>query len=332
MSKRFLNSVLLCLLPIVWATGAHCTQKLVDRVAIIVNGIPILQSEIQAVMHQSNERSHEPSGEPSHNEHLSEAAAKNVLIEETLYLSECKSLFQHSDEAEAEEHKRKIMQQNGMNERTFQAALKAQGLTEKSYMDRVKRQICKGKLFGLKVKNRVNVSKADILEAYKKRYGSAAEDAKLDLIQVLLRFGKNKGADSVAADKAFMLSLKSNLETKNRGQSFIDSVKIATKTQKRVFVTELENVGRGDLAFPELERVVFGAQEGEIVGPIQTKAGWHLMYVKKRELNAKASLEKVEKALHEELWTERYDQALQAYTSGLRAGASIIELGIEEDR
>src|SRR5437867_3231523 len=125
MIRRFLETALLTMaLPLFWGTDAHCTQKLLDRVAVIVNGMPILESEIQTLMHQF--------GGPSGKEHLDEAAAKNVLIEELLYLGECKSLFQNTDDKEVLDHKTKLMQQHHMSEHQFKATLEAQGLTEKA--------------------------------------------------------------------------------------------------------------------------------------------------------------------------------------------------------
>jgi parvulin-like peptidyl-prolyl isomerase len=324
MNGHMLKTLMLVLvLPMAWHLEGHCGQKWLDGVVATVNGIPILHSEIEALIHQAG---HSPG-----REHLDAAAAKNVLIEDALYQHECNVLFQDRDESDIQAHKRKIMQQQHMNEHEFKAALRAQGLTEKTFEERVKLQMCKSQLLKLKVANRVNVSNEDIKEAYQARFASKENNAKRNLIQLLLRPDETKRVN-FAEDKAFMLSLKRKLRRQINGQSFIDSAKNATKTQKRLFVTELDGVGKGDLAFPELEKAVFIAQEGEIVGPIKTEAGWHLMVVEKREQSAPDSLEEMEKTLQEELWTEKYEEATQSFISRLRSAASITETDIEPNR
>ena len=75
---------------------------------------------------------------------------------------------------------------------------------------------------------------------------------------------------------------------------------------------ELGCIGRGETV-PNFEEAVFNAKQGEIVGPVETEFGYHLIEVTEIQEEATQPLSEVEGQIRDQLTTEAQSQAFTAW-------------------
>ncbi|HEX5701072.1 MAG TPA: peptidyl-prolyl cis-trans isomerase, partial [Rubrobacter sp.] len=59
---------------------------------------------------------------------------------------------------------------------------------------------------------------------------------------------------------------------------------------------------------PEFEQAAFGAEQGEIVGPVQTEFGYHILQVTDVKSEQARSLQEVESQIRSQLATEKQSE------------------------
>jgi len=75
---------------------------------------------------------------------------------------------------------------------------------------------------------------------------------------------------------------------------------------------DLGCLGKGETV-PEFEKAAFGAEQGEIVGPVETEFGYHLIEVTEVRAEETRSLDEVESQITEQLAVTKRDEEFQAW-------------------
>jgi len=70
---------------------------------------------------------------------------------------------------------------------------------------------------------------------------------------------------------------------------------------------DLGCLGKGETV-PDFEKAAFGAEQGEIVGPVQTQFGYHLLEVTDIKPKQTRSLDDVESQIRSQLATEKQSE------------------------
>jgi parvulin-like peptidyl-prolyl isomerase len=70
---------------------------------------------------------------------------------------------------------------------------------------------------------------------------------------------------------------------------------------------DLGCLGTGETV-PEFEQAAFGAEQGEIVGPVQTEFGYHILQVTDVKSEQTRSLQEVESQIRSQLATEKQSE------------------------
>jgi len=81
-------------------------------------------------------------------------------------------------------------------------------------------------------------------------------------------------------------------------------------------------VARGEL-LPDLDKAVFNAQSGDIIGPIATKSGWHILKVEQRLPSEIPAFESVKDKLRKDVTDETFQRDYKVYIERLRKDAFI---------
>ena len=81
---------------------------------------------------------------------------------------------------------------------------------------------------------------------------------------------------------------------------------------------DLGCLGRGETV-PEFEEAAFGAEQGEIVGPVETEFGYHVIEVTDAKPEQTRPLSEVESQIRDQLSTEEQSEA---FSSGWRSRKS----------
>jgi peptidyl-prolyl cis-trans isomerase C len=75
---------------------------------------------------------------------------------------------------------------------------------------------------------------------------------------------------------------------------------------------DLGCLGKGETV-PEFEQAAFGAEQGEIVGPVQTEFGYHILQVTDVKPKQTRSLQEVESQIRSQLSTEKQSEAFSKW-------------------
>ncbi|MGZ4810404.1 MAG: peptidylprolyl isomerase, partial [Thermoanaerobaculia bacterium] len=85
---------------------------------------------------------------------------------------------------------------------------------------------------------------------------------------------------------------------------------------------DMGEVARGEL-LPDLDKAVFNAAAGAIIGPIPTKSGWHILKLETRLPSEVPAFESVKDKLRKDVSDETFQRDYKAYIERLRKDAFI---------
>jgi parvulin-like peptidyl-prolyl isomerase len=74
---------------------------------------------------------------------------------------------------------------------------------------------------------------------------------------------------------------------------------------------------------PEFEKAAFESEPGQVVGPVRTRLGWHVIEVLERKALDQRSAEAAQVELREQLMAEEMERAFKRYVSELRNQAHV---------
>ena len=85
---------------------------------------------------------------------------------------------------------------------------------------------------------------------------------------------------------------------------------------------DMGEVARGEL-LPDLDKAVFNANPGTVIGPIATKSGWHILKVEQRLPSEVPAFESVKDKLRKDVTDESFQRDYKVYIDRLRKDAFI---------
>ncbi len=129
--------------------------KMLNGIAIVVEGEPITTAEVQAVQTQMR---------------ISKSEAKELLIENRLQKSAMRDIVISDDEID--ERIAKIAKQNNLSTKRLQQEIKKQGLTWNKFRDQISTSLKKQKFFRSKIAKTIPIPSRDELKIFYKNNAS----------------------------------------------------------------------------------------------------------------------------------------------------------------
>ena len=200
----------------------------------------------------------------------------------------------------------------------FNKSLEQSGLTRPEMEARLRETLISNKVFARELRNREDLSDPELRERYnrEKEQYRLPERARLREIVVLrpTEPGKLDDARQRAADVA-AAALKP-------GTDFGTLASTMSESGSREKSGELGEVAKGDLV-PELDKAVFNAAAGSVIGPIESKSAWHIIKVEQRLPSEVPAFESIKDRLRKEASEETFQRDFKAYVETLRKDAFI---------
>ncbi|HYM60403.1 MAG TPA: peptidylprolyl isomerase [Thermoanaerobaculia bacterium] len=242
----------------------------------------------------------------------------NDVISELLLKDRADRLGLAVTEPEVKEAVVRLKQQYGISdEKQFNESLQKSGMSRADMEARLRDTLLTNKVFSRELRGRDDLTDRELRERYdreKERY-RLPERARLREIIILkpddpsLAERARKHADEVAAqarltpDFAKLASTSSEASTREKGG-------------------DLGEVARGEL-LPDLDKAVFNAAAGAVLGPIATRSGWHILKVEQRLPSEVPAFESVKDRLRKDASDETFQRDYKAYIDRLRKDAFI---------
>jgi foldase protein PrsA len=188
-------------------------------------------------------------------------------------------------------------------EKAYKEFLKTSGMTEEDILFRVKLDQLQQKLTQKVTEDSKKVSQEDIEDYYEKNKKRFAQPERRDLRVVLTK-------TEAKADQAKQ-ALEDGDSWKQVAKSY--SIDEASKAQGGRLPAVAE--GQQEKA---LDDAVFGAEKGEVVGPVKTQFGWYVFEVEKVTPASQQSLEESSDTIKNLLRSERQQKALDDFIKDFR--------------
>lgn len=259
--------------------------KIVDYIAAVVNGEPILYSEIVSYAREN--------GIPDLR------VARDKVIEKEILLTEAKSEGLKVSDSELERALKDFMASNGIkNEKELKAILKKEGLSLDEFKEKMREQLLIAKLIAKNVKSKITVSEGEVDRICRKEEGKPVRD-------VYYIYTKSRSV----ADKAMEL-LKNGVPFEKVARELSEDRETAKMGG------HIGKVSPGMLIKP-LDSAIWSMKPGSY-RLVRTSNGFYIVYVKSEE-KGKCDREKIRR----QLYTIKFQKALKDYLDKLKRTASV---------
>jgi len=198
----------------------------------------------------------------------------------------------------------------------FDESLRKSGMVRTDMEARLRDTILMNKVFGRELRQREELADKELRERYdreKERF-RLPERARLREIIVI----KPDDASKVEAARQRATDLAAQARTGDFAKLATSSSDAGTKAKGG----DLGEVARGEL-LPDLDKAVFNASAGSVLGPIETKSGWHILKVETRLPSEVPAFESVKDRLRKDASEDAWQRDYKAYIDRLRKDAFI---------
>ena len=246
------------------------------------------------------------------------AGLVDEIIDELLIKDRADRLGISIAETEIAEAINRLKQQyNITTDEQFENSLKSSGMTRADMEARLRDTLITNKVFARELRNRGELEDRELRERYnrEKEHYRLPERARLREIVIL------RPANSSAVEDAKKKAEEIAAQVRGGG----DFPKIATTVSEsgtKEKGGDLGEVARGEL-LPDLDNAVFNATTGAVIGPIETRSGWHILKVEQRLPSEVPAFESIKDRLRRDASEETFQRDLKAYLERLRKDAFI---------
>ena len=241
----------------------------------------------------------------------------NDLIAELLIKDRADRLGLAVSSEELKDATQRLMQQYGLKtDAEFEDSLRKSGMSRADMEARLRETLLMNKVFGRELHNREEMSDKELRERYdreKERY-RLPERARLREI-VILR-PENAAQVDAARQRANQIAERAKSE---------DFAKLAAEVSEAGTKSkggDLGDVAKGEL-LPDLDKAVFNAPAGTVIGPLESKSAWHILKVETRLPSEIPAFESVKDKLRKDASEDAWQRDYKAYIDRLRKDAFI---------
>jgi peptidyl-prolyl cis-trans isomerase SurA len=319
------------LLPLLLATALAAPSppqaRVLDRVAATLNGEVITLGELQQRAAPELRRLADEQPGPSRDRSRAKVLrdAFEAMVAERLFAAQVTALGVEVTEPEIDAVIEDVKKRNGLDEAHLDEALATQGLDRASYRKTVKRDLESMRLVQLKIRSKVKVTDEDVKNYWQTHPQEFRAGEEIRVRHIFLALGRDAAPAEVARVRA--LAEKAIRRVKS-GEDFALVARQMSQGPSAEEGGDLGWLKRGTVQ-PEVEKVAFALQPGEISGVVRTAAGFQILRVEERRGGGARPLEEVTAEVRDRLVNEQGDVYRAQYIAELRKDA-VIEVRLPE--
>ena len=263
-------------------------------------------------------------GRPEQASAARETARKNLvneLISELLIKDRADRLGLTITNEEIKDAISRLKQQyNITTDEQFDASLQQSGLTRAEMEARLRDTLITNKVFARELRNRNELTDPELRERYnrEKEQYRLPERARLREIVVL----KPEGTDAAKLAEATQRANEIAEAARKPGTDFANMAMTMSESATRDKAGDLGEVAKGDLV-AELDKAIFSAPAGAVIGPVETRSAFHIVLVEQRLPSEVPAFESVKDRLRQEASEETFQRDYKTYIETLRKDAFI---------
>jgi len=241
------------------------------------------------------------------------------MISELLIKDRADRLNISITDADIKEAVARLKQQHGItSDEQFDASLKNSGLTRPEMEARLRETLITQKVFSRELKNRSDLTDTELRERYNREKESFRLPERAHLREIVVL--KPEDASKVAEARQRAADLAE--AARKPGADFASVASTMSESGTRDKGGDLGEVAKGDLV-AELDKAVFNAPNGTILGPLETKSAWHILLVEQRLPSEVPGFDTVKDRLRRDATEETFQRDYKNYIDALRKDAFI---------
>lgn len=310
MNKKIISRtyILVCL-AFLFASKESNSAELVDKIVAVVNDDVITLSDLNEMAAKINSSPDAPQED--------QKAILDQMVELKLLEQEAKKLGISVTEKEVDTALEGVKNQFNLTDEQMDEVLKKRNLTPQAFRDQWRIQILGNKVIGIQVKGQIVVTEDEIKKHYEENYGEVDAGKEIRIAHILIPFDSPE-----AAEKARELAV----ETAEKARSGEDFGELAKKYSKDTVSAErggdLGYVKKGDLVV-SLEEAVKETPVGEIAGPVESPAGFHVIKVLDKREPGESSIDDAREEIRQKIFQDKAQESLKNWVEGVRKTAYI---------
>lgn len=296
-------------------------DRVLDRVAAVVNGDPVTLSELQerAGFEWRRVQSMRPGEEREQARAKALQNAFDQVVSERLLEAEAKEQGVEAADGQVDAAVDDIKRKNHLDDEQLDRALQEQGLDRPSFRRQLKRDIEAFRILETKVKTRIKVTDEDVRSWYQAHPEDFAGEERVRVRHIFLPLPAGGSAAEEAAARAQGEMVRDRLLG---GEDFAAVARQVSKGPSAAEGGDLGFLKRGTIQ-PELEKVAFALKVNQISELARTKAGFHILQVVERSSAGPQPFDAVKDAIRDRLVNERVESQRAQYLAELRKGAVV---------
>ncbi len=203
--------------------------------------------------------------------------ALDDLVGQKLVLQEARKLKLDANKQEVDAWLDNLRRQYGWSDDELRQAIKSQGATERQYRKDVRRRIITNRVVQVKLGSAIRVSDQEVDDAFRREFGDRVEEPEITARHILFLVAEAlPDTDRASVDKRSQA--EAVLAKLQAGADFAEMASAHSEGPSAGRGGEIGAFKPGALD-PEFEKAALRAEVGEIVGPVRTRFGWHLIQV-----------------------------------------------------
>ena len=243
----------------------------------------------------------------------------NELISELLIKDRADRLGITVTDAEIKDAIGRLKQQYGIStDQQFEESLRASGLTRTEMEIRLRETLITNKVFARELRSRSELSDPELRERYNREKERFRLPERAHLREIVVLKPDNAAKMEEARTRANEIALAA----KKPGTDFAKLASTLSESGTKDKGGDLGEIAKGDLV-AELDKAVFDAAPGAILGPIETKSAWFVMKVEQRLPSEVPAFETIKENLRRDVDEETFQRDFKAYIDTLRKDAFI---------
>lgn len=281
-----------------------------DRIVAVVNDEIITLSELKNYITTGYLSMAQKNLPPDQLEKLKvdlEVNGLSRMIEDSLLLSKANELKVKVPDRTLEE-RMKVIKEKYPSEKAFQDALTQSGTTLADLKEKFRDQIKIQMFIESEIRSRVNINPNEVIVYYKQKIKDYWQKDQVELRSIFIDYSKDKAA----AEKR-LGDLKQAIRS---GEDFEKLAKVYSDSPS------IGVVKKGELV-PQIEKVVFNLQEGQISPIVETDTGYYVFQLKKRIPMKVSPFQDVKDQLKNELYQKKFKDEYQKYVDDLKKKAYV---------
>ena len=243
----------------------------------------------------------------------------NEMISELLLKDRADRLGLTVTDAEVQEATKRLMAQYGISsDKEFDESLAKAGLTRAQMQARLRDTLLTNKVFGRELRSREELSDKELRERYEREKERYRLPERARVRELVVMFPESGEADR----EALRARAAEAIAKAKAGDDFAALVASFSDAPTKEKGGDLGVVTRGEL-MADLDGGVFRSDAGAIVGPIETRFGYHILKVEERLPSEVPGFDAIKERLRREANEETYQRDYSSYIEKLRKEAYV---------